>query len=652
MYLSVAARADIRDAEIGAFRFTDISGYTSFRYLFDDRERASLGAAESFETQQNVEADLFILTHSYLYHPDFLDMKIGGGPLLVFQEFSATPGANSNNEALFNFVADLSFLQQKAYPVRTHYRLSHPSVTTSLSGRFLVERNEYGLTAQLRDPVSPVLFTLDAFHVDTFGSGFDTTLDENIDELSLNAFKSYRKADRISLTYRWNQRDSLSGSPGLPVQESMITTRSTDLDARNLFGADGQLVLVQQINVIDQETALDTLTELQDLRYFGNLKWAHSRNTRSFYQFRHQETGRSGQSDVQHNGLVVGGSQQLGQNLLLSAEATGSKDQDAVFERQIAGVRATMRYTYPTSFGSINIGAGLGVKRTDQVADEDRTQVFDEPVLMSGTDLIILGNDFIVAETVIVRNQPKTQVFVEGIDYRLVVVGSSTSVQRLVGGNIADGQTVLIDYSYLTGGTVKFDTLNQNYVVDIRFLNYFSAFVRLSDRDNNVIGGTPTIPLNAIQSVQLGGRVDYPFANRWTAGGEYLHTDQDEEISSYIRDSYDAYVEVILPLASSLRLMLHQETVDNEGSSEDVDLVQYRASLRSRPFRGIMFSWNSDYLEDVGGSLFRERTSHNLTVQWVYRQMRFLLRGEQFSETLGTTKRDNMRVTAQIQRAF
>ena len=142
LYLSGSARADTHDAEVGGFRLTDISGSTAIRYLLTDRDRASQGVEGSFETQQNLEADLFILTRSYLYHPDFLDMVIGGGPLLVFQNFSATAGTNSSDEAFFNFVADLKFLEQKAYPVRAYYELSHPSVSTSLLDRWMEQIKE------------------------------------------------------------------------------------------------------------------------------------------------------------------------------------------------------------------------------------------------------------------------------------------------------------------------------------------------------------------------------------------------------------------------------------------------------------------------------------------------------------------------------
>jgi hypothetical protein len=640
------------DAEIAGFRLTDVSGSVALRYLLDDRDRESQASSADFQTQKNLEAELYLLTRSYVYHPDFLDMKIGGGPLLVSQDFSSVPGTNSTNEALFNFLADLKFLEQKAYPIRAYYQLSHPSVTTSLTGSFLTERREYGTTAMLRAPVSPVQLTFDAFHFDTIGSGEGATLDENTDEWSLNAYRSYRTADRISLSYRANRQDSRSGSPGLPIQESRITTYATDLDARNVFGANGQLQLVQQINLIDQETELVTTNELQDRRYFGNLNWAHSDVTRTYYQYQYREALRPEQSDARHHGLLVGTSHERGDNLIITAEASAEDDKDISFDRRAAGARAGVSYSRPTSFGSFNFGASIGGKRTDQKADSDVAYVFDEPVVLIGTQPAALNNEFVVETSVIVQNEPKTQIFVEGLDYRLVSVGSTTSIQRLVGGNIIDGQTVLVEYSYLTGGTVTFDTLGQNYNVEFRFLEHYSLYARFHDRNNSLVSGVPTVPLNSSQDLQVGGRVDMPLGDRWTVGGEYYRTDHNEEIASFVRDSFDVYAQVRLPMVSSLRVAMHREIFDNETSNEDVDLTQYRATLRSRPFRGVVIAWNVDYLEDTGGSLFRERFANDFSVGWVYRQMRITARAEIISETLGQTVRDYTRVTAQLQRAF
>lgn len=644
-------RAAQDDAEIVPFRLTDVDGSVALRYLLDDRENGTVDSSGAFETQENMEAELLLMTRSYIYHPDVLDMKIGGGPLLVGQQFDSSVGDNSTTEALFNFLTDFRLLDPTAYPVHLYYQKSHPTVATSLSGRFLVEKDQYGVNAMLREPLSPVSLSLDAFHIDTHGSGLGATLDETIDEASLSAYKSYRQRDRIGLTYRWNERDSASGSPGLPIQNSLITTNAFDVDARNVFGSKDQLDLVQQANYVQQDTLLDTLSELEDWRYFGNLTWNHTPDTHSFYRYRYHETVRP-QVDSQGHAATLGATHSINPRSLLTGQYDFTRDEDLGFTRDVNGVQGRINYTYPTSFGSINLGAGLNASRTDQVAVSDRVQVFDESVLLVSTNPVDLANPFVVAATVVVRNVPKTQVFVEGVDYRLINVGSVTSIQRLVGGNIADGQTVLLEYEYLTGGTVAFDTLGQSYVADVQFLQHFSAYVRYSDRQNDIVSGVPTTPLNSVQALQLGARADYPLGDRWSIGGEVLHTDQDEDISPYVRDSYDVYVQVALPMTSSLRFAVHQEQVDNEFSVEDTDLTQYRVFFRSRPWGGIVLTFNADYLEDTGGSLFRERQSQDLGIEWVYRQARVFFRAEHVSETLGSSERNYTRVSAQLLRVF
>ncbi|MCJ7558264.1 MAG: hypothetical protein MUP90_15310, partial [Gammaproteobacteria bacterium] len=359
------------------------------------------------------------------------------------QQFDSDQGSNNNQEVLFNFLADLGFLEQKAYPLRTYYRRSHPTITTNLAGSFLVERNEYGLNTMLREPLSPIQMKLDAFHIDSLGSGYGASLDENIDEASFNAFKSYLGDNRISATYRWNRRASNSGSPGLPIQSSLITTRSAGVDARNTFGRERQATLVQQLNLIDQDIDLDQLTQVQDRHYLANLDWTHSPETRSFYRYRYNNSIRS-DLDRRSQGGVAGVNHQAGSSLNMWGDVHADSEQDTDFSSDLMGARGNLSFTRDVGFGTLNLGAGLRADRTDQESSSDQIMVFDESVVLIGTNQVALANSFILQSSVIVRNVPKTQVFVEGLDYRLVTIGSQTSIQRLIGGNIFDGQTVLV----------------------------------------------------------------------------------------------------------------------------------------------------------------------------------------------------------------
>ena len=597
------------------------------------------------------QEEFFLLTRSYVYHPDFLNMKLGGGPLLVQQQFDSNQGSNNNQEVLFNFVADLGFLEQKAYPLRTYYQRSHPTITTNLAGSFLVERNEYGLNTMLREPLSPIQMKLDAFHIDSLGSGYGASLDENIDEASFNAFKSYLGDNRISATYRWNRRASNSGSPGLPIQSSLITTRSAGVDARNTFGRERQVTLVQQLNLVDQDVDLDQLTQVQDRQYLANLDWTHSPETRSFYRYQYNNSIRS-DLDRRSQGGVAGVNHQVGPSLNMWGDVHADSEQDTDFSSDMMGARGNLSFARDVGFGTLNLGASLRADRTDQESSSDQIMVFDESVVLIGTNQVALANSFILQNSVIVRNVPKTQVFVEGLDYRLVTIGSQTSIQRLIGGNIFDGQTVLVDYQYQTGGTVAFDTLGQSYVADLRFLTYFDIYFRYSDQQNDVTSGDPSFILNSVNNIEVGFKVDYPLGASWTLGGEWLHTDHDEDLTPFVRESLDVYALWNLPYTTTLRLASHWETVDNEGSDEDVDLVRYLARVESSPRWGISIAADIDYLEDVGGSLPRTRAAAGAGAEWAYRMLRIWVRVQYVDETQGLTQHQHTVVSAQLVRAF
>ncbi len=637
--------------EIAPFRLTDISGKIATRYLLDEQIRGQSGSEDVFQTRPTFEEELFIQTESYIYHPGFLNMDIGAGALLVQQQFDSNAGDNSTNEALFNFLVNLDFLTLKEYPVTLYYQRRHPSVSTSLAGRFLVEETRYGLNASLREPVSPALLTVEAFRINTRGSGFDTSVDDIVDEATFRASKSYGDGDRIALTERLSRRDSSSGSPDLPIQQTISTTNTTDIDARNRFGEDRQFNLVQQLTFSDQKTEQDITTDVSDTRYYGNLIWSHSEKTQSFYRYQTQRNQRSGIDAVTQR-AVVGASHIKGINQSVDGNLYFSTDKNEGFNKQVNGATGSITHTRQFGFGSVQLGAGLSYDRTDQKSTVDFVSVFDEIITLNGSMPVILRNNFVISGSIIVRNTPKTQVFIEGMDYRLVTTGDATSIERLIGGSIIDGQTVLVDYQYQPGGTMNFDTTSQSYSINTRLFDYVNLYLRVRDTNNRLRSGTPTTPLNSIRSYQAGIRVDYPLSNGWTVGGEYLYTNQDEDIAPFVRNSFDTYFQVALPGLSALRVSAHRETVDNAASLEDVDLVEYRARFTSRPWGRATLSIDADYLEDTGGSLRRLRRGQNLALEWGYRQMRFVVRAQYLIESQGVVDREQTIVKAELSRIF
>jgi hypothetical protein len=265
---------------------------------------------------------------------------------------------------------------------------------------------------------------------------------------------------------------------------------------------------------------------------------------------------------------------------------------------------------------------------------------------------VALSRDFVVIESVVVTNVPKTQTFVQDIDYRLVTIGSTTTIERLISGNIDDGQTVLVTYDTLTGGTLMYDTLSQGLSINLGLWRYANLFINYNDTGNDVIEGVATTPLNDVNRIEFGGRVNYPFNSGWSAGGEYRYTRQDEDISPYTRNIYEAFTQSGRYWNTSVRFLVHHETVDYERSREDVDLIRYMLGINSRLPGGVVLAYHGEYSEDTGGSLPREEKRHTLSLNWAYRQVLFSLRAVSSDITQGDTNQNNNRVTAMVRRVF
>ena len=637
--------------DIAPFRLTKVDGTFAVRYSLYDQERFSVDSPGTFESRDTWEEELWIMTESYIYHPGFLNMDIGGGPLLVQQQFDSSQGANSSSDVLMNYLARFNFLELKNYPFSIYAQRSHPSITTSLSGRFLSEMDEYGFNGFITEPWTGASVNLDLSHRTSEGSGFGTVVDEEIDFGSVRLTQSYRNSDNIDLRYSESSRLSRSGSPGLPIQESQIDTRNSEVRALNRFGQDDQIELVQNIRRLQQETILAEISELDTFAYVGDLRWNHDEDTRSLFGYRLNDIKRT-EADSNSSDLLYRFSSQGTENLRYELGVDVSEIEQTGFRRKQPGAFGALTYSRETGFGNLGLGGSLRLERSDQEATEEDIPVIDELVVLEGTAPVDLANDFVIAETVVITNVANTQTFIEGLDYRLVIIGSITSVQRLVDGNIADGQAVFVSYRFRSGGTAEYDSAIGTVSANIGFLGFFNAFLRYNQREFDVLSGDPTTPLNAYRTVEVGLDGDFPLWRSWRLGGQIRHIDQREDISPQVRDSLDVNLQGDVFGTLGIRLATSIAEVDIENSDEDVSLVNYRLGINTRFWRGTTLDYEASYLEDDGGSLLRRQMQHRLSLRWGYRQVRFALRAQLIDDRLGISRHDYTQVTAEVVRAF
>jgi len=636
--------------EIKAFTITDIENELVFRYLFDEQTFYKSGIKSQQDTRPTFQEEYRINTNSYVFHPNMLSMELGGSLLFDQSSFETLTDEYSNNEELTGLNARMDFLKQKPYPVTLFYDKQNPSVSVGLGGRFLQENIKYGVDMALLQPVSPVQVSLNAYRQTTSGEGLDQITDDELEHSEIRFFLPYGVGNHAQISYQINNRDSRSGSPDpdLPIEPRTTSTTSTYFDSKNLLGEDNQ---GQLINVMSYNTQ-EEFPKREELRINPVVNWQHSSKIASFYRLIYNDSEEETIEITQKS--VNGGVGYSGKNYNASMDIQAEDNQSTNLDYQSAGINYLISHDRLTSIGAIKLSYNGGVAYRDQVSDDTSFKIFGEEQELTGTTWVTLNRDFIdvtPVNSIVVSNTGRTQIYLEGLDYEVRVVGSQTQIQRLVDGNIADGQIVLVDYAYETGGTFVLGLSNNNYQIIWDPSRFYEMYIRYRESKQELREGFSRT-LNSINSLIYGLRIDRPLLNGINLGGEANFEDHEEDINSYTRLNYKAYIELPLPRLTSLRFSARRQETESEDPTGDVDLSGYIMRLRSRPWLRTQLSFESSYETDTGGIQDRTQKIQRMQLSWSHRQLSLITDAHFSSEEQDDVVRERWAIKFILRRVF
>jgi hypothetical protein len=477
LLFTVLAQPAVAQDDIAPFRLTNVSGQLSVGYLLDEWQDARPGVGSEVSSEIWKE-QLTINTRSYIYHPAFLTMHIGGGPLLLQNDYESNGSSDGYNDILWSFNARFEFLKRRPYAFSTYFIRAFPEVTTGLTGRFFADTDEYGIRGVLRRPLSPIDVHWEASRRRSEGAGFGSIVDETVDRFQLGTRLPYGDGKSVGLQLDWSERNSQSGSPNLPIQASQITNFNAVLDNSSYFNHDKSVRLNQRLGFRSQDTVAGFESETDNLYYRGAVFW--NKNAATTITGRLDFVDDSRDSTWSRSASMSGGiSHRYSDRVTLSGSGSLSADSAPGFASDVMTGRAQASYRRNLRIGRLNASAGLSYAHSDRDSKVSTVSVFDEPKVLVGTTPSELNRDFVITESVVVTNEDRTQTFAEGIDYRLFTVGAVTSIERIITGNILDGQTVLVSYDVSTGGTVEYRSIGQSLSVNLALLRWASIYVRL-----------------------------------------------------------------------------------------------------------------------------------------------------------------------------
>lgn len=648
-FLYVSNLAANQQIDNQGINITDVEGFLALRYYYDEQEISNLGNVQQYDIRPTYQQELTLNTEGYIYHPNFISMDLGGSLLFDQSEFESDQGNNSADEELVSFNARLDFLKKKPYPFSIYYDKQNPSVSTGLAGRFIQENIKYGFDFALLNPITPVQITIKAFRETSDGEGFDQIIDEKREQSLVKFYYPYGDGSHVQLTHQQNFLDSRSGSPGATIIEQLVTTTSTNVDTKNRFGSRNNIHLTT--NVSNRER--DQYPVQSELTVSPNLTVNHSESLDSYYKIYYSDSVID-DIESEKNQVVAGVSSHhddysAGLNVRTEEiEATGLS-----YDNTSLNYNVSNKIKFELSEVKLNYKGNYEIRNQSADSQNGLFKVFGEEHTLEGTTPVDLLRANIVESSIEVWNESRTQPFDVDVDYRVIQIGDQTQIQRLIGGSILDGQVVVVDYDYRTGGTFGYDITGHNVDATWSIFRRYDVYVRYRNTEQDLREGSPdNIKLNSTESTTYGAKTERVLLNGLKIGGEVFRQNHREDINPFIKDNLNYFIEVPLSKQTNVRFSGRKVIKDNEFSDEDTDLVGYILRIKSRPGLRVTSSFETSYEKDTGGTVERLLQTHRLLIRWKMRQLKFDASIRYSDEEQGPIVRDRWEAKIELRRDF
>lgn len=196
------------------------------------------------------------------------------------------------------------------------------------------------------------------------------------------------------------------------------------------------------------------------------------------------------------------------------------------------GAFADWQYNRRNPYGHFYANLHLSYD-TEEVDGGDGTRVvLNESGTLRDPVAITLRNRDVIDASIVVTDVTNRRFYRRGLDYAVYHIANAVQITRIPTGQIADGETVLIDYNYRTPADGQLDTIRVDLSVEQRFTGGWTPYYRLSYRNQEDELSTGfDRRADRTDHHRIGVTYDQP---RYTLGAEY-------EIFDDTVDPYDAF---------------------------------------------------------------------------------------------------------------
>ena len=169
--------------------------------------------------------------------------------------------------------------------------------------------------------------------------------------------------------------------------------------------------------------------------------------------------------------------------------------------------------------GTLRLNYNYSLSHQNRANTGGAFNILDESKLLSDGTVILLNNPFVERNSVVVKNSSGTIIYQENFDYVLIQRGNYLEIQRVPGGQITDGEIVLVSYKAEQQPALSFNTGINRYGASITLLNNFiELYFNGTDQNYSNVSTVNPDYLKTLNQKLYGIKISYDYLD---VGAEY-----------------------------------------------------------------------------------------------------------------------------------
>jgi hypothetical protein len=485
-------------------------------YRLEDEKRQTPNN-ETDTTTQYLRGSVTLETNGWIYHPNLMEYHLSFEPEWQREIFDRSPTATGSTQSsgrdtsILNYDVGATLLKHKPLSLNVFANKKTGQIDLTDAQDSDIDSETLGTRLNFNNPTLPASIAL-------IHRKFDLT----------GFYQSQEDRDEVQATIRHNAPKSITQLNLLYNNSEMTRTtfETTDISSKTMSTELTNAYFITD----DNRIRLDSRIYNMQADYNGldqnnwdvseNLFWTHSKNLLTRYRadYSRSEFGGSvneetGLSAALTHHLFDQLTTDLGAGAMINKFDGGSEDR---YKTNLGFL-----YRRPIPWGSVELGAAYDYGVTNRSGTQKIVPTETRLALSTGTETF-LDKENVDLESIVVTDLTGATVYTENIDYQVETAGPLVSISRTLLGAIAEGQQVIVHYSYLLDPAYDDSRFGQKYRFSLALWSFLYLAYSHCRLDQNILSGEPpNDPLHDTSNT-----VRLSFVTKWS-DTDFLYDKQD-----------------------------------------------------------------------------------------------------------------------------